>query len=96
MLIYFLAWNLFDIPHFCLMSCVSWICGLLFYQFNWLNGLEGRVFANGLGNLDLISGRVIPKTLKMVLDTYLLNTQQYKVHIKGKVEPSWEKIHTLP
>ena len=27
-----------------------------------------------------------PKTLKMVLDTSLLNTQQYKVHIKGKVE----------
>ena len=25
-------------------------------------------------------------TLKMVLDTSLLNTQQYKVHIKGKVE----------
>ena len=29
---------------------------------------------------------VIPKTLKMVLDTSLLNTQQYKIHIKGKVE----------
>ena len=26
---------------------------------------------------------VIPKTLKMVLDTSLLNTQQYKVRIKG-------------
>ena len=29
------------------------------------------------------------KTLKMVLDTSLLNTQQYKVCIKGKVEQSW-------
>ena len=30
--------------------------------------------------------RITPKTLKMVLDTSLLNTQQYKVHIKGQVE----------
>ena len=41
-----------------------------------LIGLAGRVFANGLGDLGSISGRVIPKTLKMVLDTSLLNTQQ--------------------
>ena len=32
----------------------------------------------------------------MVLDTYLLNTQEYKVHIKGKVEQSWEKSSALP
>ena len=46
----------------------------------------GRVLANGSGDLGSILGRVIPKTLKMVLDTSLLNTQQYKVRIKGKVE----------
>ena len=34
-------------------------------------------------------------TLKMVLDTYLLNTQQYKVRIKGKVEQSKEKSSGL-
>ena len=45
-----------------------------------------RVFANGPGDLGSIPGRVIPKTLKIVLDTSLLNTQQYKVRIKGKVE----------
>ena len=28
---------------------------------------------------------------KMVLDASLLNTQHYKVHIKGKVEQSKEK-----
>ena len=39
-------------------------------------------------DLRLNPGRVIPKTLKMVLDTSLLNTQQYKVRIKGKVEQS--------
>ena len=44
----------------------------------------------------LIPGQVIPKTLKMVLDTSLLNTQQYKVHIKGKVEQSWERSSALP
>ena len=38
----------------------------------------GRVFTNGLGDWSSIPGRVIPKTLKMVLDTSLLNTQHYK------------------
>ena len=47
-----------------------------------------RVFATGPGDLGSIPGRVIPKTIKMVLDTSLLNTQQYKVCIKGKVERS--------
>ena len=56
---------------------------------NRLIGLVGRVLANGLGDLGSIPGRVIPKTLKMVLDTSLLNTQQYKVRIKSKVEQSW-------
>ena len=49
-------------------------------------GLVGRVFANGSGNLGSILGRVIPKTLTIVLDTSLLNTQRYKVRIKGKIE----------
>ena len=58
--------------------------------------LVGRVFANGPGDLGSIPGRVIPKTLKMVLDISLLNTQQYKVRIKGKVEQSRERSSTLP
>ena len=49
-------------------------------------GIVGRVFAIGPGDRGSIPDRVIPKTLKMVLDTSLLNTQQYKVRIKGKVE----------
>ena len=40
------------------------------------------------GDMSSIPGRVIPKTLKMVLDASLLNTQQYKVRIKGKLEQS--------
>ena len=55
-----------------------------------------RVFANGPGDLGSIPGRVIPKTLKMVLDNTLLNTQQYKICIKGEVEQSWEKSSALP
>ena len=43
-----------------------------------------------------ILGRIIPKTLKIVLDTSLLNTQQYKVRIKGKVEQSGERSSALP
>ena len=56
----------------------------------------GRVFANGLGDLGSFPGRVIPKTQKMVLDTCLFNTQQYKVRIKGKVEQFKEKSSILP
>ena len=44
------------------------------------------------GDRGSIPGRVIPKALKMVLDTSLLNTQQYK----GKVEQSREWSGTLP
>ena len=47
-----------------------------------LIGPVGRVFANGPGDLGSMPGRVIPNTLKMVLDTSLLNTQQYKVGIR--------------
>ena len=55
-----------------------------------------RVFANGPGDLGSIPGRVIPKTLKMELDTTLLNTQHYKVRLKGKVEQSREWSSALP
>ena len=55
-----------------------------------------RVFANGLGDLGSILGRVLPKTQKMVLDAALLNTQYYKVRIKGNVEQSREWSSALP
>ena len=48
-----------------------------------------RMFASGPGDLGSIPGRVIQKTQKkkkMVLDAALLNTQHYKIRIKGKVE----------
>ena len=53
-------------------------------------------FANSPGDLGSIPGQVIPKTLKMVLDASLLNTQQYKVGIKYKVEQSRERSSALP
>ena len=49
------------------------------------------MFANDPGDLGSIPGRVIPKTLKMVLDNSLLNIQQYEVRIEGEVEQSREK-----
>ena len=55
-----------------------------------------RVFANGLGDQGSIPGWIIPKTQKMVLDAALLNTQDYKVRIKGKVEQSREWSSALP
>ena len=61
-----------------------------------MNGQVGRVFANRPGDMGSIPGCIIPKTFKMVLDTSLLNTQQYKVRIKGKVEQSREMSSALP
>ena len=55
-----------------------------------------RVFTNGPGDLCSISGRVIPKTQKMVLDSSLLNTQHYKVRIKVRVEQPRERSSALP
>ena len=59
-------------------------------------GLARRVFANDPGDRGSISGQVIPKTLKVVLDTYLLNTQHYMVRIKDKVEQSRERSSAFP
>ena len=60
------------------------------------HGPVGRVFANDPRDPGSIPGRVISKTLKMVLDTSLLNTQQYKLRIEGKVEQSRERSSALP
>ncbi len=67
-----------------------------FLHFNWLIGPVGRGFANYPGDLSSTSGCVIPKTLKMVLDTSLLSTQQCKVGIESKVEQSRERSSALP
>ena len=55
-----------------------------------------QLYANGPGDLGSIPDHVISKTLKMVLDISLLNTQQYNVCIKGKVEQSRERSSALP
>ena len=60
------------------------------------HGQVGRVFTNDPGDLSSVPGHVISNTLKMILDTSLLNTQHYKVHIKGKVEQSRERSSALP
>ena len=54
-----------------------------------------RVFANVSEDWGSLQGRIILKTKKMVLDAALLNTQYYKVWIKGKVEQSREWSSTL-
>ena len=71
-----------------LLWIVYFKCILLL--FIWLIGQIGRVFAYCPGDQVSIPGWVIPKTLKMVFDTSLLNTQHYEVRIKGKVEQSME------
>ncbi len=54
------------------------------------------MFTNGPGDRGSILGRVIPKTQKIVLDDAYLNTQHYKVWVKGKVEQSRERSSVLP
>ena len=63
---------------------------------NRLISLVCWVLARGPGDLGSILGRVIPKILKMGLDTSLITTQQDKARIKGKMEPSRESNSTLP
>ena len=50
------------------------------------------MFANSPRGRGSIPDRVIPKTQKLVFDAALLNTQHYKVRIKGKVEQSREWV----
>ena len=69
---------------FCWGCRICWFLSCILITYNWLLGLVGRVFVNGLWDLGSIPGRVIPKTLKIVLDTSLLNTQQYKVLLRVK------------
>ena len=46
--------------------------------------------SNSPENQGSIRSRVIPKTQKRVLDATLLNTQHYKIRIKGKRKQSKE------
>ena len=88
-LIFVRFFNIFFL-FFCLKKwrCV-WILN------NFLNSQVGRVFANGPGNRGSHTDWVIWKTQKMVLDTALLNTQHYKICIKGKEEQSRERSSIL-
>ena len=91
-------------PPIILLPVVKFASYLFYFLlFRWMYmthnrdiGPAVRVFANGPGDLGSIPGRVIPKTLKMELDTTLLNTQHYKVRFKGKVEQSREWSSALP
>ena len=75
------------ISYLILYNCKLFEFGIV----TWTNN-----FFTGPGDLGSIPGRVIPKTQKMVLDASLLNTQHYKVRIKGKVEPSREGVAPSP
>ena len=72
----------------CVCVCVFYIC---IYA-----GLKGRVFTSGPVDLGSIPARVIPKTFKIVLDSFSFNTQQYKVRIMGNVEQYRERSIAFP
>ena len=79
--------------HFLVLVQIS---SLIFFSLDWLIGRVGRVFANRPGDQGSVPGQVIPKTLKIVLDASLLNTHQYMVRIKGKVEQTRERSSAHP
>ena len=83
--LYITVTTLFSFENVCVHSLLNRVIGLM-----------NRVFANGPGDQSSIPRRVIPKTQKMVLDVALLNTQHYKVRIKGKAEQSKEWSSTFP
>ena len=55
-----------------------------------------RVFTDSPEDWSSIPRQVILKTQKMVLDAFQLNTQHYKVRVKGEVEQSRERSNALP
>ena len=76
------------------MLVIVYIYIYIYIYIYQLIGLEGGVFANWSGRPGFNPRS--SHTLKMVLDTSLLNTQQYKLRINGKVEQSWERSSALP
>ena len=97
-----LAWS-FTISSFALnvwgttLSILIMVASILQEWFLWFYPIiVGRLFANGQEDLGSIEGHVIPKTLKMIIDAFLLNNQQYKVRIKGKVAQSKERSSARP
>ena len=85
---------------FWLYNCISWRSVLYYYiyiyAYDQAIGLMSWVFVRGPGDQVSIPGWVIPKTQKLVLDAVLLNTQIYKVRIKGKLEQSSKWSSALP
>ena len=72
------------------------ICPLMQIQYYCVLGLTLNCIWGVWRDLGSIPGRFIPKCFKMVLDTSLLNAQQYKVRIEGKVEESRERCSAPP
>ena len=60
------------------------------FSYIYIN-LVGRAFANGPGDRVRSLVESYQRLKTMVFDVAMLNTQHYKVQIKGKVEQSKEK-----
>ena len=78
--------NIFDKLKACtrasqMLCSILVIYSKIYMVAHWHSGI---VFTNGPGDRGSIPGEVIPKTQKMVLDAFLLNTQHFTVLVKGK------------
>ena len=91
--LYLLRCNLRVKKNWATIYKVLWL--LVFWNLTRVR-ISGQSVRQCPGDLGSIPGRVIPKTIKIVLDTSLLYTQQYKVRIEGKVGQSKERSSALP
>ena len=76
----------------CIYMCVYKF--LILTPAHWPSGQSVRHYSGRLGFNPRSSHT--KNFFKMVLGSSLLNTQHYKVHIKGKVEQSRERSSALP
>ena len=80
---------------------ITHVSSLAVHSFSWIILFLFMIafvgtFTEDLGDWGSIPGWVIPKTQKMILDVSLLNSQHYKVQIKGKVKQFREGSGTAP
>ena len=61
-----------------------------------LSGIIVREFENDPEEWGLIPGHVIPKTQKMVLDSFLFNAHHYKIWIKDRWSNQGKGIVPFP
>ena len=80
----------------CILRHSEYIHAYIFIYIYWLIGLVSRVFANGLGGLGSITGRVIPKTLKWYLIPPCLTLSNLRYVLRVKWSNPGKEVAPFP